>query len=66
MLRKPREKRNDKEMEKTFIPIIHSLKFFQDRKQDLIRKDLLEIILNMKYQFREAGEAVFYQGERGQ
>ena len=32
----------------------------------LNRRDLLEIAMNMKYQFKEAGETVFYQGEEGE
>ena len=49
-----------------FMPTIQKLKFFQDKMDLLTRKDLVEIIMNMKYQFREAGEAVFYQGDEGE
>ena len=52
-------------MEKVFLPIVQNLNFFNEKFNILSRRDLLEIIMNMKYQFREAGETVFNQGEFG-
>lgn len=48
------------------MPVIQKLKFFQDKLTLLTRRDLLEIIMNMRYQFKEAGETVFYQGDVGE
>ena len=46
--------------------MIGQIKFFKDNKDSFIKKDLLEICMNMKYKFKEAGETVFYQGDIGE
>jgi len=52
-------------VEEMLYPMINQIQFFKEKKDSIYKKDLLEICMNMKYRFREAGETVFYQGDIG-
>ena len=65
LLNKPKERRNDKDIEKILTPMLSNLKFFKEKVENISKRDFNEISLSLKYEYFSAGEKVFNQGDFG-
>ena len=63
-LLKPIEKRTDKENNAIVVPLLKELSFFIDR-HSMSKRDMCEMSNHLKYEFVEAGDTIFKQGDPG-